>query len=255
MHPESIQITVVKDLDEISRMAADQILRQANRTRPAAAPFTIALSGGATPAKLHVRLSGEPSLRDRLPWGDMHFFWGDERHVPPDDPQSNYRMARDTLLAAAPIPAQNIHRVLAEEPDAGLAAEKYERELSAFFNTAAGKQPRFDCVLLGLGLDGHTASLFPGTKAVGEKKRLVVANWVEKLKTHRITLTAPVLNNAALIIFLISGQEKAGVLKEVLEGDYRPELLPAQLIRPVHGRLLWLVDQAAAGCLSGTIRV
>jgi len=148
-----------------------------------------------------------------------------------------------------PVPAQNIHRVQSEAPDATAAAERYEHELRSFFNLESGQLPRFDCILLGIGADGHTASLFPGTNALQETRRLVVANWIEKFQTHRITLTAPVLNNGALIIFLVSGKDKAEVLKEILEGDYRPQLLPAQLIRPVQGKLLWLVDQTAAGCL------
>ena len=211
------------------------IVRQSNETGSSAGPFTIALSGGSTPGKLHKRLGREPSVRSRLSWNNFHFFWGDERLVPPEHPQSNYRMGFDTLFASAPVPAQNIHRVHAEVPDAAIAAEKYERELLSFFNLATGQLPRLDCVLLGIGPDGHTASLFPATNALQEKRRLVVANWVEKFQTHRITMTE--------------------VLKEVLEGDYRPELLPAQLIRPVHGRLLWLVDQAAAGCLTDSIKV
>jgi 6-phosphogluconolactonase len=164
-------------------------------------------------------------------------------------------MACETLFTSAPVPAQNIHRVHTEEPDAATAAEKYERDLLSFFNLETDQLPRFDCVLLGIGPDGHTASLFPGTNALQEKRRLVVANWVEKFQTHRITMTVPVLNNAALIIFLVSGSEKAEVLKEILEGDYRPELLPAQLIRPVHGRLLWLIDEAAGSYLTDSIKV
>jgi 6-phosphogluconolactonase len=252
MEFKTTEIKVVKDLDEISRMAAAEVVRLASRVEPDARPFTIALSGGSTPARLHKRLGSEPTVRDRLPWENIHFFWGDERHVPPDHAQSNYRMARDTLFAFAPVPGSNIHRICTEEPDAVLAAEKYERELFAFFKLKQGQLPRFDIIVLGMGPDGHTASLFPGTDALHETKRLVVANWVEKLQTHRITMTAPVLTKAALIIFLVSGREKAAVLKEVLEGEFRPELLPAQLIRPDNGKLLWLVDQAAAGGLGDT---
>lgn len=254
LQSNSTDVKILKDLDEVSRQAADEILRQANRLETSAGRFAVALSGGTTPARLYQRLGREPAVRNRLPWDRIHFFWGDERHVPPDHPQSNYHMACDTLFAFAPVPAQNIHRISAEEPDAVLAAETYERELSSFFDLGPGQLPRFDCILLGMGPDGHTASLFPGTDALHESKRLVVANWVEKFQTHRITLTAPVLNNAELIIFLVSGREKAEILGEILEGDYHPDLLPAQLIRPEKGRLLWLVDQAAAGCLSDTIK-
>jgi 6-phosphogluconolactonase len=249
---KSTEVKVVKDLGEISRLAAAEIVRSASRVQVGGRPFTIALSGGTTPAGLHQRLGRNPAVRDRLAWNDIHFFWGDERHVPPDHPQSNYRMACETLFDFAPVPAQNIHRIEAEEPDAALAAEKYEQELRFFFELESGQMPRFDCILLGIGPDGHTASLFPETDALHETRRLVLANRVEKLKTFRITLTAPVFNQAALIIFLVGGREKAGVLQEILEGDYRPELLPAQLIRPKNGRLLWLVDKEAAGCLGDT---
>jgi len=251
----SAEIKVVKDPDEISRTAAEMIIRQASASRPSTGPFTLALSGGSTPRTLHQRLSCEPSAMGSLWWNNLHFFWGDERHVPPEHPQSNYRMACETLFASGLVPAQNIHRVHAEEPDAVIAAKKYERELQSFFNPATGQLPRMDCVLLGIGLDGHTASLFPGTDALKEKRRLVAANYVEKLQAHRITMTVPLLNNAAQVIFLVGGRKKAEVLKEILEGDYRPDLLPAQLIRPVHGRLLWLVDEAAGSHLTDSIKV
>jgi 6-phosphogluconolactonase len=249
-----VEIQVVKDLEAISRTAAKMIIHQATGMKSGSNPFTLALSGGSTPRRLHKRLSHETFAAGELSWDKIHFFWGDERHVPPDDPQSNFRMAQETLFASAPVPVQNIHRVHAEEPDAVIAAEKYERDLNSFFNLKTGQMPRLDCVLLGIGADGHTASLFPATTALKEKKRLVVANWVEKFQHHRITMTVPVLNHAAQVIFLVSGQEKAEVLKEILEGNYRPDLLPAQLIRPVHGKLLWLVDEAAGSCLSDAIK-
>ena len=244
---DGFRIKVVNDPAQICRTAADEIQRMAGRP---AKPFTIALSGGSTPSGLHALLANDPAVRDRLPWHHLHFFWGDERHVPPDHPQSNYRMAYDTLLSIAPVPAENIHRVPAEEPDAAVAAEKYEQELRAFFELEAGQLPRFDCILLGMGPDGHTASLFPATEALHETKRLVTANWVEKFKAYRITLTVPVLNRADLVIFLVSGADKAEALKAVLQGDYRPELFPAQLIQPGPEKLLWIVDRAAARYLT-----
>lgn len=249
------EIQVGKDLAEISRTAAEMIIHQATAMGSGSGPFTLALSGGSTPRLLHRRLSHESAAMSRVLWNKFHFFWGDERHVPPEDPQSNFRMARETLFASAPVPVLNIHRVPAEEPDAVIAAEKYERELISFFDLITGQLPRLDCVLLGVGTDGHTASLFPGTQALKEKRRLVVANWVEKFQHHRITMTVPVLNHAAQVIFLVSGQEKADVLKAILEGDYRPDLLPAQRIRPVNGRLLWLVDEAAGSHLTDSIKV
>jgi len=253
-NPAPAEIKVVNDLDEISRTATGIIVRQASASGSSTGPFTLALSGGSTPRILHQRLSHQSSAMSRVSWNKIHFFWGDERHVPPDHAQSNYRMACETLFDLTPVPVQNIHRVPAEEPEAAAAAEKYERELRSFFNLEAGQLPRFDCILLGIGPDGHTASLFPGTRALQETWRLVVANYVEKFQTDRITMTAPVLSNAVQVIFLVSGKEKAEVLKEILEGDYRPDLLPAQLIRPVHGKLLWLVDEAAAGCLTEAIK-
>jgi 6-phosphogluconolactonase len=247
---DASRVKIVNDPAEICRTAAAEIQRITNRTATATKAITLALSGGSTPRGLHTLLASDPVVRDRLPWRHLHFFWGDERHVPPDDPQSNYRMAYETLLSLTPVPSGNIHRVPAEEPDAALAAKKYEQELQAFFGLGAGQLPRFDCILLGMGTDGHTASLFPGTEALHEKTHLVVANWVEKFQTHRITLTVPVLNHADLVVFLVSGAEKAKALKEVLQGDYRPDRFPAQLVRPDNGNLLWIVDRAAARYLA-----
>jgi 6-phosphogluconolactonase len=249
---DNFRIKIVNDLAEICRAAAGEIVHLANRASSVSKPFSVALSGGSTPRRLHVLMAGDPAVRDRLPWQRMHFFWGDERHVPPDHPQSNYRMANETLLSSASVPAENIHRIPSEEPDAVLAAEKYEQELQTFFALEAGQLPRFDCILLGMGPDGHTASLFPGTEALNETKRLVAANWVEKYKTYRITLTVPVLNRADLVVFLVSGAEKSAALKEVLHGDYQPELFPAQLIQPDPGKLLWIVDRAAARLLTNS---
>ena len=251
----TFRIKIVNDLTELGRTAADEIQRLADRAATDARPFTLALAGGSTPRGLHAILAADAAVRDRLPWHHLHFFWGDERHVPPDHSQSNYRMAYETLLSLAPVPAANIHRVPGEEPDAATAAEKYEMELAAFFELASGQLPRFDCILLGMGPDGHTASLFPGTEALHETKRLVVANWVEKFNAFRITLTVPVINRSELVVFLVSGAEKAEALKEVLQGDYRPDHYPAQLIRPGPGKLLWIVDRAAASCLTDSIKI
>jgi 6-phosphogluconolactonase len=248
------RVKIVNDLAEICRTAAGEIVHLANRIPSATKPITIALSGGSTPRGLHALLANEPAIRDRLPWQNLHFFWGDERHVPPDHPQSNYRMAEETLFSSAPVPGENIHRVCGEESDAALAAEKYEQELRTFFDLEAGQLPRFDCILLGMGPDGHTASLFPGTEALHESKRLVVANWVEKFKAWRITLTIPVLNHSDLVVFMVSGAEKAETLKKVLQGDHQPDRFPAQFIRPGAGKLLWIVDKAAARCLTDYIQ-
>jgi 6-phosphogluconolactonase len=209
--------------------------------------FTAVLSGGGTPKSLYELLAAEPEPTD-FPWNKVHFFWGDERQVPPTDPQSNFRMADEALLSKRMIPDTNIHRIRAEEPDPAKAAADYERELQTFFKSEPGEMPQFDLVLLGLGTDGHTASLFPDTPALEEKSRWCVSNWVEKLKTWRITLTLPVLNNALHVAFLVSGSDKASVLRSVLRGDDEKPY-PAQLVRPTHGSLKWFVDRDAASLL------
>jgi len=240
-------IRVFEDPQALFQGAAEEFASQTTTALPSRGRFTVALSGGSTPRSLYRLLA----TRTSLPWDKIYFFFGDERHVPPDNPESNYRMARESLLSKVPIPPENIFRVLAENPDANKAAEAYEQTLRKFFDTAPGSFPRFDMVLLGMGPDGHTASLFPGTKALQETSRWVVSNWVEKFKTDRLTLTLPVLNNAAVLMFLVSGQDKAGVLKDVLEGNKPGELFPSKLIKPLNGELIWMVDRAAAAQLSG----
>jgi 6-phosphogluconolactonase len=185
-----------------------------------------------------------------LPWDRMFFFWGDERHVPPTDPDSNYRMADETMLSKVPVPPGNVFRMAAENPDAAAVAEDYEKTLRKFFALEPGQFPRFDLILLGMGPDGHTASLFPGTAGLQEKSRLVIANWVEKMKTSRLTFTLPVLNAARCVAFLVRGTDKAAVLRTVLEEDVPAEQYPAKLVRPTDGKLIWLVDRAAASELS-----
>ncbi len=212
--------------------------------------FTVVLSGGSTPKRLYSTLAGEP-WRSKLPWSKMHFFWSDERQVPPDHPDSNYCMAHEALLSKVPVTTANIHRIRGEENDPVQAAKSYEQDLHEFFHSAAAALPRFDLVLLGLGPDGHTASLFPATTALSEREHLVVANWVEKLNAWRLTLTLPILNNAANVMFLVSGPEKRDILRAVLEDSRTREYreYPAQLVQPTAGRLLWLVDNGAAASL------
>jgi 6-phosphogluconolactonase len=245
------QIQVVADSEQLSRTAAAEFLRQAREAVRTKDAFAVALSGGTTPRSLYRRLADDSSLRGQLPWEKAHFFWGDERHVSPDHADSNYRMADEAMLSRVPVPSGNVHRIKGEYHDARRAAEEYEEVLGEFFRLSPGQFPRFDLVLLGLGPEGHTASLFPGTMALREHERLVVSNWIGKFDADRITMTAPVLNNADCVIFLVSGEEKALILKAVLQGRHEPEQLPAQLIRPNHGRLLWLVDRAAARLLHG----
>ncbi len=244
-------IRILPSPADLLHAAAEEFVHQAGEAVRANGLVTVALSGGSTPKGLYRLLANETDATFRwlVPWDKTHFFWGDERHVPPDHPDSNYRMANEAMLSRVPIPPKNVHRIMAENPDSGKAAGEYAEELRQFFQPAAGQFPRFDLILLGMGPDGHTASLFPGTDAVREQKKLVAAPWVEKFRAHRITLTPPVLNNATCVIFLVSGEEKAETLREVLQGDYQPDRLPAQLIRPTHGRLIWLVDRAAARLL------
>jgi 6-phosphogluconolactonase len=233
---------------DLFQAAAEEVLRGAADAIAQRGRFAIALSGGSTPKNLYTLIAANASAS--LPWDRMFFFWGDERHVPPDDPDSNYRMAKETLLSKIPIPPANIFPILAENPDASAAAAAYEQTLRKFFVLAPGEFPRFDLILLGLGPDGHTASLFPETAALQEKSRLVVANWVEKLKTSRITFTLPVLNAARCIAFLVSGIDKAEVLHEALEGNSSGEKYPSKLVQPSDGQVIWFVDRAAASELS-----
>jgi 6-phosphogluconolactonase len=240
----SQQIRILKNPQELFEAAGDEFAAQASGAVRARGRFTVALSGGSTPKSLYSLLATKP----HIPWDKICFFWGDERHVPPDHPDSNYRMAREALLSKVPVPQENIFRIHSEEKDAARAAQQYEQTISDFFHLSPGLFPRFDLILLGLGPDGHTASLFPESAALAERDRLVVANWVDKFKAYRITLTFPVLNAAACVIFLASGADKAEILREVLENSSAH--LPAQNVRPTDGKLFWLVDSAAAAALS-----
>ncbi len=242
-------IHIVADIEELSRVAAVEFVHRAQDAVQAKGIFTVVLSGGSTPKSLYTLLADDVTLRAAVPWDKVHFFWGDERHVPPDHPDSNYRMAHEALLSKVLVPAANVQRIKSEYPEAHRAADEYDQRLREFFAVAVGHFPQFDLLLLGMGPDGHTASLFPGTAALHERTRLVVANWVEKFSTDRITLTPPVLNNAARIIFLVGGEEKAETLRAVLQGEQQPERFPAQLISPTQGTLLWLVDRSAARLL------
>jgi 6-phosphogluconolactonase len=228
--------------------AAQDFVEQAKAAVQSRGRFTVALSGGSTPRGLFQVLSTKDHAL--LPWDRMFFFWGDERHVPPDHPDSNYRMTYETLLSKVPVPAANIFRVPAEDPDADQVAARYEKTLQDFFGLAPGELPRFDLILLGMGPDGHTASLFPQSKGLQERKRLVIANWVEKFFTFRITFTAPVLNAGRVVEFLVAGADKARALHEVLEGNASAELYPSKLVEPADGKLVWMVDQAAAASLT-----
>jgi 6-phosphogluconolactonase len=247
-------VRILSNIDAIARRAAQEFVQSATKAVSEKGSFSVALSGGSTPKILYSLLTDDAALRSRLPWDKMYLYFGDERSVGPDDLDSNYRMAKETMLSKVPVKPEQVFRVKGEYKDTEKAAQEYEQALRASFKIGEGQFPRFDLVLLGMGNEGHTASLFPGTKALHETKRLVVRNWVGKLYTNRITLTAPVINNAARVIFMIGGADKALALKGVLEGPYEPEQLPAQMIQPAKGELLWLVDTAAGGMLSIGIR-
>lgn len=244
----SVDVRMLSTPQQLFQAAAEEVIGAAKDAIARRGRFTIALSGGSTPKNLFSLIAANAAAS--LPWDKVFFFWGDERHVPPDDADSNYRMARESLLSKLPIPEANIFRVPAENKDAEAVAEAYEQTLKNFFLLKPDEVPHFDLILLGMGPDGHTASLFPGTAALQEKSRLVVANWVEKLKTSRITFTLPVLNAARIIMFLVSGADKAPVLREVLEGGGGGEKYPSKLVRPSDGKLIWFVDRAAASQLT-----
>jgi 6-phosphogluconolactonase len=250
-------IRILPDADQLARFAARLFLSRLTLTNSIQVQFTVALSGGSTPKKMFEILGNNERLKKQVKYGVefepleyVHFFWSDERHVPPDHPESNYKLAYDSMLSPLGIREANIHRIKGELEDAGEAARQYEAEILRDFPISEGQLPKFDLIFLGLGPDGHTASLFPGTKALQEEKKLAVSNWVGKFCTERITMTAPLLNNAACVVFLVSGQDKALPLKAVLEGRYEPQQLPAQLVRPESGKLIWLLDSAAASLLS-----
>lgn len=231
-------LIVFEEAEELLCAAADELEQRANEAVAERAVFHVALAGGSTPKRLYRMLSPE------LPWPRMHAWFGDERCVAPDHADSNYRMVKESLLSRVPIPPENVHRMRGEAEPAR-AAEEHERELRRCFDLSPGERPRFDLVLLGMGTDGHTASLFPGTKALDEGERLCVANRVEALRAWRLTLTLPVLNAAARVLFLVSGADKAPALERVLAGPN--PTLPASLVLPEDGELAWLVDRAASG--------
>jgi 6-phosphogluconolactonase len=243
--PAEPQVRIFKSAEHLFRAAAENFCRIGSQAIRDRGRFTVALSGGSTPRGLHEELVRDFS--SQVPWQDVFFFWSDERHVPPSDSESNYRMANETLLSKLPIPSAHVFRIPAEMPDAGDAAQAYERTLHDFFRPAANSFPCFDLILLGMGPDGHTASLFPGTTALAENQHWVVANWVEKFSTFRITFTYPVLNHAANVVFLVSGADKATMVGRALKDPAAN--LPCQGVRPVDGDLLWFLDQAAAGKL------
>jgi len=237
------------DKEQVSRAGADAFVRVAREAIAARGRFVVALSGGSTPKRMYELLCEEP-YRSQVDWPKVQFFWSDERSVPPTDHESNYRMANEAMLAKLKLTPDQIHRMEAERSDRDQAARDYQAEIAKVFGVAAeAPMPSFDLIYLGMGPDGHTASLFPHTKALAETTRWVVVNFVPKFNTDRMTFTRPFLNQAAHVVFLVAGDDKAPLLAEVLDGPSDPDRLPSQSIQP-QGELLWLVDIAAAAQLT-----
>jgi len=240
-------IQVYADQTALAGAAVDLFMATAQESLQARGTFSVALSGGSTPKQMYAGLAA-PELQEKLPWQQVHLFFGDERHVLPDHPDSNYRMVAEALISKVPLPAENVHRVKTEM-DARLAAFDYEEVLRGFFDSP---WPKFDLLLLGMGADGHTASLFPNTAGLNEEQRWFIANSVPSKDAWRLTLTKNAINAARKIAVLISGKSKAEMLAKVLTGPADPWQRPIQMISPVDGELLWLLDQEAASGLPDT---
>jgi 6-phosphogluconolactonase len=236
-------VQILSDLEAISHEAASLFVNASRNSIAARKKFAAAISGGSTPRRLYALMSAAPYC-DQVDWQKVHFFWADERCVSKEDEASNFKVAFDRLLSKVPIPEGNIHRIKGEE-EPEKAARDYEADIRNFFGVSG--LPVFDLVLLGMGEDGHAASLFPGSESLEEKVRLAVPVHLGKPNWNRITLTLPVLNNAAQIIFLVAGSSKATVLSEILRDGEKRREFPAGRIRPVQGKVIWLIDREAAG--------
>jgi 6-phosphogluconolactonase len=239
-----MEINICKNIDDLSKTVADWMVNYIQQTLKQQDRFTIALSGGNTPKKLHLILASE-AYKNKIDWSRMHIFWGDERYVPYDDDRNNAKMAFDTLLNKIPVPASQIHRIQTNIPPAE-SAIAYEKILHQYFT----KDKSFDLVLLGIGDNSHTLSLFPGYEIIHEKEKWVASVFLKEQDTYRITLTAPVVNNAATIIFLVNGADKVEAIHHITGKEYNPDSYPAQIIKPVNGTLYLFIDEAAAKGLS-----
>lgn len=242
------ELRIVPDDASLYAMSVEEFFRCAQAAIKTRGRFCVVLSGGNTPRGVYSLLA--ETKKDALPWDKIFIFFGDERHVPPDHPESNYRMARESLLSKVPCPPENVFRIPAELP-AEEAATRYDQQIRGFFKLGDQDWPQFDLILLGLGEDGHTASLFPGSPALREQHKLVDANWVEKFQSHRITFTYPVLNHALQVLFLVSGQGKAQILRDIFDPAMKGRY-PAQAVQPKDGTVLWIADRAAAALLGQT---
>jgi 6-phosphogluconolactonase len=236
-------VIVAGDLEALSRQAANYVAQTLAAAATARGQCSIALSGGSTPRRTFELLAAPP-LRDQVPWEATHVFWGDERFVPLDDPDSNYRLARERLLDRVPVPERQVYPVPTDAGSAVAAAAQYERTLRGVFELEVEDVPRLDLIMLGLGADGHTASLFPDSPALDETRRLVVPNGADYVPHERITFTFPVLNAARAVFFLVAGADKAPKVAAALGGDAS---VPAARVQPTDGELRWYLDRTAAG--------
>lgn len=243
-----VTVRIEDDAKGVAARSADLFIRLAGEAAARGRPFRVALSGGSTPKLLYQLLASE-EYRERVAWERVEFFFGDERWVPHTDKDSNFKLASDYLLQPLGIDGSSVFPMPTGDFEPEEAAEEYEADIRRAFALASREMPRFDLIFLGMGDDGHTASLFPHTSALREYGRLVAANYVEKLNTWRITLTAPVLTAADHVLFMVAGESKAPALKQVLEGEYDPEEYPSQLLREASGHVTWLLDKAAAAQL------
>ena len=238
-----MHIAIYPDIHTLSQQAADYIVRIANESIALHGRFTIALTGGTTPGELYGLLGDEP-YRSQIDWQQGHIFWGDERCVPRENPDSNFHLAQEVLLNNIAIPESHIHRMPADQSDRDAASQAYTVEMQHTFGTSG--IPSFDLIHLGMGPEGHTASLFPHQASLHEKKRLVMPVSVPKPPPDRLTFTPPLLNEARNVLFLVTGSDKADALQAVIEGEYQPEEYPAQIVRPLNGEVVWMLDRAVA---------
>lgn len=238
-------LKVFPTIEELNDFAAGRFIEIGNESIEKRGQFIVALAGGSTPKALYQLLASE-KYKNKIDWASVFFFFGDERNVLPDDKESNFRMANENLFEPLKIFEQNIFRWETEFENAVSIANDYETKIIDFFDLRDGELPKFDLILLGMGDDGHTASLFPFTGALNETARIAVENKVEKLNTTRLTFTYPAINNADNVFFLVKGADKSETLKQVLEGEFEPLKFPSQNVQPTNGNLFWLVDSDAA---------
>jgi 6-phosphogluconolactonase len=238
-----MHIAIYPDIHTLSQHAAEYVVRIANESIALHGHFTIALTGGTTPKEMYSLLGSEP-FRRQIDWRLVHIFWEDERCVPHNSPESNSYLAQEVLLNKISIPGSQIHRMPADQPDREAASQAYTLEMQHTFGTNG--IPSFDLIHLGMGPEGHTASLFPHQASLHEKQRLVMPVSVPKPPPDRLTFTPPLLNAAKNVLFLVTGSDKADALQAVLEGEYQPEEYPAQIVRPTNGEVVWMLDKAAA---------